>query len=371
MSILLVGTTTLSFGATGQGEAMYKRDFAIGGCVQNFDIFGYDAGANKFACMITGVSNQSGQGWFDLSVYNSSTKTFKKVGNTVKTINGKNIQSHANNVDVVKYNGAYYLLFVSGSRTTASIKCVKLKVNTNSSNQITGWGFDESSVHSISLFPDYNGAPIVQSFITSSTNYICIATSYGSSIKTDTERYHIYKKSSLMSKLVAGNCTQLSLNSCRYGTGMFKTGSLGLNVTKAAAVIQCIEMDEKDDNTVILFGAIDERGTREKHQINRVYLTLDKKSPLTAKDLSKSHSYYSKVLSLKDGTKTINMNKYTAVSERFELEGLKHITGLSAYGISNGWYMSVNNSKFYNDTANPWNFRIYKAPTGNVIVYKK
>lgn len=44
----------------------------------------------------------------------------------------------------------------------------------------------------------------------------------------------------------------------------------------------------------------------------------------------------------------MNFDK-NVLDNRFELEGLKHITGLTGYGIANGWYISVNSSKFLND----------------------
>jgi len=81
------------------------------------------------------------------------------------------------------------------------------------------------------------------------------------------------------------------------------------------------------------------------------------------------YRYYSQVTDLVDGDKTIPMNFTSTISNRFELEGLKKIYGLSDAGIQNGWYVSVNSTQYKNDIENPWNFNIYRATTTPVTNY--
>lgn len=372
--ILLFGTVTPVLAVDNQAVSQFSRDkAAIKGCVQNFDIFQFDTGT---AYMITGRS-PSDITTLDIGKLNKSTKVFTKVGSTINNISGKKIVGHANNINVEKYNGQYYLLFTEGEKSKVKVGCSKLVIQRDANNEIKSWKLDSASTRYLTLFPTYNDVPIYACHIATSDNYLCIATGYGTTRQNDRERYHIYDKQKLLKRLTTANYSQGSFNDIRYGTGMFSTTtSIGFNISKANTVIQCIELDEKDANNVIIFGAVDNRDGLTKHQINRVYLKINKSgNQLTAQSLDSNKKYYSRVQRLKDVTSEISMNcKNSTITHNFELEGLKKFSGMSAAGIPNGWYLSVHNTYFYNynknisDTKN-WYYKIYKAPTLPVTVY--
>jgi len=366
--VLLIGNYCVVYAGNYSAIATMSRSQEIPGCVQNFDVFKFSSGT---AYMMTSRSaNEIIH--LELGKLNKSTGEFEKVGKRVKTISGHEIPGHGDSVEVLEHEGEYYYVYVNGQgKEINSIGCSKLNLTLDSEGEISEWELTDSTTTYLSLFPTYNSAPISNCLIASSENYICIATAYGDTIKTDTERYHIYKKKEFITRLSEKNYNQSNFNDIRMGTGMFKTGSLGFNVSKTDTVIQSIELDEisNNPNTVIIFGAIDNRSTREEHQINRVYLHFTPADPLTAQDLSKNKCYYSQVTDLVDGDKTIPMNFTSTISNRFELEGLKKVYGLSNAGIQNGWYVSVNSTQYKNDIENPWNFNIYKATTTPVTNY--
>lgn len=256
----------------------------------------------------------------------------------------------------------------------------------------------ESPTH-LTLFPDYKGTPINECLLAASENHICVACSYGATLKTDTERYHIYNKDAFLAMLIKGDCTQASLNSCRVATGMFTgSNSIGMNIPKNKAVIQSLGLgDDTDTNRVIIFGAVDDRTIGDNydgrmiHQINRACLDLKESgsaAALKAQDPASVRCYYSPVDKLvyidkKTGKKTvINMNYVSPepnpsiptnpVKMRFELEGIKYIRNSGTTDIPNGWYISVYNSylsalqhlgEAEGKEAILWNHQIYQ-PTG-------
>lgn len=379
---LVFSTTSFAAAEDYQAVSAFSRDkAAIKGCVQNFDIFQFDTGT---AYMVTGrcptdAATNKEITTFDIGKLNKSTKVFTRVGSAVNNISGKKIIGHANSVNIEKYNGQYYILFVEGDRPNMKVGCSKLIIERDDANEIKSWRLDSASTHYITLFPTYQEVPIYSCSVGTSENYLCIATGYGTTKENDRERFHIYDKQKLLQKLTSGNYSQSAFNNIRYATGMFsKTTSLGLNISKANTVIQCIELSEAEDNNLIIFGAIDNRNGMKQHQINRVYIKLNKSgNQLSAQGLDKKKRYYSKVERLQDGASKISMNcKNATITHNFELEGLKQFKGLSAAGVPNGWYLSVHNTYFYkynrdvSDTKN-WYYKIYKAPTLPVINYNK
>lgn len=379
--LLFFGTTSLSMAADYQAVSAFSRDkAAIKGCVQNFDVFQFDTGT---AYMVTGrcptdSTLKKEVTTFDIGKFNKSTKVFTRVGSAVNNISGKKIIGHANSINIEKYNGQYYILFVEGTRPNLKVGCSKLIIERGTDKEIKSWKLEAATTHYLTLFPKYQDVPVYSCSVGTSENYLCIATGYGTTKENDRERYHIYDKQKMLAKLTTGNYAQGSFNNIRYGTGMFsKTTSLGLNISKANTVIQCIELSEPDTKSLIIFGAIDNRNGLTKHQINRVYIKLNKSgNQLSAQSLDKNKRYYSKVERLQDGASKISMNcKNGTITHNFELEGLKQFKGMSSAGIPNGWYLSIHNTYFYqynrdvSDTKN-WYYKIYKAPTLPVINYK-
>lgn len=98
---------------------------------------------------------------------------------------------------------------------------------------------------------------------------------------------------------------------------------------------------------------------------------------LSAQNMKNIHCYYTNVSSLNDlnsGSSSQVMN-ITTFSDRlnennFELEGLKKLSGLSAIGIPNGWYISVNSSLYkdilYTSNTIGWNCIIYKLNSASI-----
>lgn len=96
--------------------------------------------------------------------------------------------------------------------------------------------------------------------------------------------------------------------------------------------------------------------------------TMGSSASKTAQDMSINTSSVP-ITSLEFEDVSINMNYSSKPSDRFELEGLKYLSGLSGAGIDDGLYFSVNATPFKNVTGKsikedktniPWNSFVYK-----------
>ncbi len=370
LTVFMIGSVGIGFANTlHSATAVFSRSLNISGCVQNYSVFQIETGTTY---QITSRC-PSGITTLNLCKYNSGTSTFDTIGSRINSIGGVSIQGHGASCEVVEYNNKYYYLFVDETNTEVKrVGCSELHFTFDGSGEISGWSLQASTTHYLTLFPTYQGKQIINCLLATSNNYVCIATSYGTDITNDKERFHIYNKANFMNYLTGSNKNQLALNSIRYGTGMFSSGSLGLNVGIGSAVIQSIELDELagSDDIVTIFGAIDDRTNRMSHQINRVYLQLSATPTIATQDLSDNHSYYSSVDTLIDGNSSISMNWSDIIDERFELEGLKKIYGLSNPNIPNGWYVSVHSHEYIKEEyVGSWNYKFYKAETTPTVVY--
>lgn len=321
---------------------------------------------------MTSICKNGNEIYIHIAKYNYYTKTFDEI-----PISGMNIYDeviigygHADSIDVMELDGNYYVWYVRGEFGKEHFICFRqLFIDAD------GWYLGEEYI--INPFSTYNSSQLYHAMTALSDNYVCIVCSYGTTIKNDIERYHIYEKKMLMTIMLSQKtCDQSALNTARVGTGMFKDKkSLGLSVPIDKAVIQCIAMTE-GTNKVIIHAPVDDRVIngvgRTKHMINSASITLKSmgsSASKTAQDMSINTSSVPITL-LEFEDVSINMNYSSNPYDRFELEGLKYLSGLSGAGIDDGLCFSVNSTPFKNvagksikeDKTNiPWNSFVFRV----------
>lgn len=343
--------------------ATVSRSTSACPCMQNFAIFKY--GKNVYM-IASSYSREKDRPETDIHLqllkYDKTKKLF-----FFKTEKGEPQDSchinihygHGNNIEVVKHtDGGYYCLYVEETEENKAkyVVCRKFTIIDNDTDPFTLKS--EENYSRLTLFPDYKGTPINQCLLATSKTYICVTCSYGKTITTDTERYHIYEKENFLNLLAKSKpskkyyYSQASLNSCRVATGMFTgSNSLGMNIPKNKPIIQSLALGENlDAKRVTIFGAIDNRTInksdgkkiygRKIHQINRACLNLKEAgsdAALKAQDPASVRCYYSPVNRLSHTDKDtgveqkIYMNhkingsykKLTEAQILFELEGIK------------------------------------------------
>lgn len=285
--------------------ATVSRSTSACPCMQNFAIFKY--GKNVYM-IASSYSREKDRPETDIRLqllkYDKTKKLF-----FFKTEKGEPQDSchinihygHGNNIEVVKHtDGGYYCLYVEETEENKAkyVVCRKFTIIDNDTDPFTLKS--EENYSRLTLFPDYKGTPINQCLLATSKTYICVTCSYGKTITTDTERYHIYNKENFLKLLINGDCPQASLNSCRVATGMFTgSNSFGMNIPKNKAIIQSLALGKDlDAKRVTIFGAIDDRTInksdsqkiygRKIHQINRACLNLKE----AGSDAEKDHRFW-------------------------------------------------------------------------------